>query len=171
MASDNLSRELKSWDGIHMEPLSSLYNAAEDKNDLIRQVIDVLLSDLSLETATTWLIKHHIDQKNNLDNDQWSAVLGIFDQLNHWEAQLHVLQILPKAHLDSSSAATLEFSVGKLLNAENKFVKAAAYEAYDFLCNYLTQYLSSFVERCHQALEFESASVKVKIRRILKKRG
>jgi hypothetical protein len=62
----------------------------------------------------------------------------------------------------------LEPAIRKLLNSENKFVKAASYEAYFEVVKLFPDLKREFILMCNGALDRESAAVKVKIKRILK---
>lgn len=62
----------------------------------------------------------------------------------------------------------LEPYVSDMMNSENKFVKASAYEAYYEIMKLYPEIREEFRLLCEEALLSESASVKVKVRKIIK---
>jgi hypothetical protein len=164
-----LKRQLEDWDGKHVEYLKSVYLDHSASESFFDQLIDWSNADPDLQTACTWLIKHHYNEKESLTASQVRSLLQIGDQMKHWEAQLHVLQLIPMMDIDAAMAETTEPFVRQSLSAENKFVKAAAYEAYFEIVKQVPELKTEFRLLCEEAYEKESASVRVKLRRILQK--
>lgn len=159
---------LLNWDKKHKDYLIKFYLNEVESQDFINDLIEWSYSNHQILTATTWLIKHHIDNKNQLNNEQKNRILKFLDLTNEWDAKLHIYQILPKIKIDDNNAKYLEAIIYKDLNSDNKFLKAAAFEAYFEIVKILKDLENEFISICQNSLEKESASVKVKIRRILK---
>ena len=162
-----VERFLNQWDRKHTDPLKAFYNTHQKAPSFIDGVLELYLQDKGLEHATSWIIKHHCDNGRSLNRNQLDKAIGKLGELDYWENQLHVLQIIPMAELTKEQAGRIEPEVRKLLESNKKFVKAAAYEAYVAVVKHFPELRPEFVALCENALEKESASVKVKIRRIL----
>lgn len=164
-----LRKVLVNWDGTHVDYLAEIYAKNEADPVFFDEIIALYLKDTELQVATSWLIKLHYDQKKVLSPEQVVHILSGIYTLEHWGAQLHILQIIPRFQLDAKLAENIEPFVRKALDSETKFVKAAAYEAYVEIVMHFPGLKDEFVARCKTALQMESASVKVKVRRALKK--
>ncbi|MEM8965946.1 MAG: hypothetical protein AAGE93_05985 [Bacteroidota bacterium] len=166
---DDLPHSLAHWDGKHIDHLVSLYNSHISDATFIDDIIQLYQSHEDLRRATSWLIKHHYDKANTLSVKQVNKILGIVNHLQHWESQLHVLQIMPKLNIDSKMAEHLEPFVREKMSSSKKFVKAAAYEAYLEIVRNIPELRHEYRLICEEAFIHESASVRAKVRKILKK--
>ena len=165
---NSLAHRLESWDGKHVDYLEKLYLEELNNPEFMEEVIHCYSQFESLQKASSWLIKHHYDQGNSLSDAQITRVLAMLGQLRHWESLLHVLQLIPSFQVTKIQTESIEPVVHQALSTENKFVKAAAYAAYFELVKVIPALLGEFKVRCEDALEYESASIKVKVRKILK---
>jgi hypothetical protein len=159
---------LSKWDHKHTVFLKSFYQENISKDTFINDIIQIFLTNPKLEHATSWLLKHYFDQGETVEQEQIGLLLKKIEELTYWGSQLHLLQILPKTPLTEKQAALIEPTIRKLLNSENKFVKAAAYEAYFEVVKVFPDLKHEFTLICKGALARESAAVKVKIKRILR---
>lgn len=162
---------LLNWDQKHTDFLKSIYAKNVEFKDFINLIIELFLTDERLELPTSWLIKHHIDQQETLTNKDLERILSQLHILSLWGSQLHLLQIISRVQLTKSFIGSMEYEIRKKLKSRNKFVRAAAFEAYFEVVKLFPELKSEFKMICLIALESESASVKVKIKRILKKKG
>ncbi|MDA9295059.1 hypothetical protein N9Q22_00135 [bacterium] len=158
---------LLGWDEKHTDYLKHIYSENINKQNFIKLVTDLFLEDKGLELSTSWLIKYHFDMKETLKNEDIKSVLLNLKNLTHWGSELHILQIIPKIKLSKDLAELLEFEIHNKLKSENKFVRAAAYEAYSEIVELIPELENEFRTVCFDALKRESASVKVKIKRVL----
>ncbi len=163
-----LASHLKFWDGVHMDSLKSIYERKKGEAGFLNEIISLLKDHPELEIQTTWLLKHHLDTKGKFSEEQLEEIYLLFPKCSDWAAQLHLLQMIPVLNLKGTLLLSIEDPVQELLDSKNKFLKAAAYEAFYCLCKSDPLKLQEFILRVQSALEFESASVKVKLRRILK---
>jgi len=159
-----LKNHLTAWDGKHVAYLSVFYKELHNTDSFIVNIITLYIENQDLEKATTWLLKYHYDIHNKLIKKQIDTVIS---KVNHWESQLHILQLIPKFKIDRKQAENSVGFVTKALDSDKKFVRAAAYEAYFEVVKLIPELVNEFKQRCELALRRESASVQVKIRRIL----
>lgn len=162
-----LREKLLTWDRKHTSPLIEVYQSHAQHPSFIDNILALYSADRKLDHATTWLLKYHVDQGGQLEPGQVESLLQQADQLDYWESQLHVLQLIPNLVLTKKLATSSEPWIRGLLKAEKKFVKAAAYEAYAEVVHHLPELRAAFKAQCEEALTRESASVNVKIKRIL----
>ena len=90
------------------------------------------------------------------------------EKLSLWEARLHIMQLIPKFELTAEMVPLFEWFVRGAMNDSKKFVKAAAYQAYFTLIKFKPELKDDLITQCHYAMENESASIKSKVRKILK---
>ena len=164
---NELKKSLQLWDGKHIDQLSKIYQDHIDTPEFFESVIAYYLTESDLQKATSWLIKHHYDNRKKLSNEQEKQILRHANQLIDWESKLHILQLIPKFQIDQTLAEDIEPFVQNALYADQKFVRAAAYEAYYHIVKHFPVLCPAFKAKCALAIEQESASIKVKIRKIL----
>ncbi len=169
MDKGKLTDLLSQWDRKHTDFLKSIYKKGCLKPSFINDLIKIYSTSNEFECSTSWILKHHFDNGKKLKEEQTDLVLKKLEELEYWENQLHLLQIIPKVHLTQRQTESIEPVIRKLLKSEKKFVKAAAFEAYFEVVKLFPLLKNEFLIICEDALVKESASVKVKIRRILNK--
>ena len=169
MNKELLKTTLFKWDRKHTDFLINIYCKNLQSPCFISDIIEIYSTKIELEHSTSWIIKHHIDNGKDLEQEQTEKMLRKIGELNYWESQLHLLQIIPKVSLTEKLVEFIEPKIRELLDSEKKFVKAAAYEAYFEVVNFYPDLKNEFRIICEEAINKESASVKVKIKRILNK--
>ncbi len=164
-----LAEILKSWNGKQIDYIKNTYQNYHQQPHFIANLLALLNQDETLQKAITWLIKHHLEQKNDLSKNEIEQLIQGGNNLKHWEAQLHFLQILPYLKLEVNQVEIIEPFIGRLLGSPKKFVKAWAYNGLYELTRYQPEMKEDAILLFHAALETESASVKARIRNLLKK--
>lgn len=165
---EDLKLTLKDWDGRATELLQISYAQYVHYPDFISILTDWSIQNIELQNASTWLLKHHLDQKNTLSRRQTVALLPALAVAKEWPALLHILQMLPKLPLAEPDVEVLLEPIEILLQDKIKFVKAWAYYALGLLTQFVPE-LRSEVEEIYQlGLENESAAIKSRIRRACK---
>lgn len=164
-----LKMALLQWDRRRTDFLMELYEEKNEGRQFMDYLIQIYSNDSGLEHATSWLIKHHMDKGNQLTAAQLNELFKKLGDLDYWESQLHILQIIAKVNLTKDQIPAVEPWIKRWMSSDKKFVKAAAFEAYWQIVKVLPELKSQFRLTCENALNKESASVKVKIRRILNK--
>lgn len=162
---------LLTWEGKRSDYLTTIYEDYINEEAFFEYLVKMTVEGEDVQVASTWLIKHHYDHKNALNGQLIHQILENCDVLQHWGAKLHILQIFPKIQFPKRLLPILETFVKEQLEAQNKFVRAAAYQAFFELSKSLPELKIDLKKRCELAMETESASIKVKLRRILKKLG
>ena len=166
---DILEHKLASWDGIHMEPLKSVYHEHLADSEFFNSLIVLTGKDPSLQDATTWLLKHHYDEKNNLSSQQINDLLKLSSTFESWPAKLHVLQMLPHIEVSENNFIAIDNFVRSCLKDDTKFVRAWAYQGLYQLYEFRPENKTELIALCEDAMNRESASIKSKVRKILAK--
>lgn len=163
----DLIYKLKSWDGIHVEYLTKLYNAEKSNTDFFEDLVTICISEQNLQKATTWLIKHHYDNRQALPKHLTEKLLTTCKNVGNWEAKLHLLQLFPHFELTDKSIIITEDFARNCLTDSNKFVRAWAYNGIYELTKYIPELGTELAYICQRAMETESASIKSKVKKIL----
>jgi hypothetical protein len=85
---------IQEWDNKNAEDIEAVYMQFSGDNDFTENLIE-FLPDKGLQRGTTWLIKRHFEQKGTLSEEKVSTLISSLNMMQHWEAQLHILQCLP----------------------------------------------------------------------------
>ena len=164
-----LSEEIASWDGRSTAALESTYERHSGEEDFVATIL-VHISDVELQRAATWLLKKHVEQGNSLSTAGCRAILGRLSVQKHWESKLHVLQCLPYLDIPEDDSVDLEKFLDACLKSDRKFVRAWAYNGYNELALRFPRHREKVDGMLARAGESESASVRARIRNILKRR-
>jgi hypothetical protein len=169
MKNTDLKERLRKWDGKHTSYLIAIYQQQVDDPAFVDDIIQLYLKHIELQPATTWIIKHYVDNGHKLSQTQIDKTLSRVNTLEQWEAQLHILQLIPQFPISTKTAEYIEPFVREKLTSEKKFVKAAAYEAYYEIVKVYPALNNEFRILCEEALANESASVRAKVKNIYAK--
>lgn len=165
----DLKKQLQQWDGKSTEQLEAVYLSFSQEDGFLDFLIKLLNED-SVQVATTWLIKHYLQQGGKVSQQQSSRILDHCNADCHWQSQLHFLQLLSYLIIANRDRKKVEAFIRHSLTSDNKFVRAWAYNGFDVLATQFSQYRHEADEFMQMALQDEAASVKARIRNILKNR-
>ena len=115
-------------------------------------------------------MKKHLEVGNSLSTAGCRAVFGSLSLQEHWESKLHILQCLPYLDIPEDDSVGLEKFLEACLKSDRKFVRAWAYNGFKELSIRFPRYREKVDGMLAQAIESESASVRARIRNILKGR-
>ena len=167
MSDEQLFNQLASWNGKDMNYVKALYDANYLDPLFFHKVIAAFKTIGSTRDAGSWIIKHHYDNNRSLEDHAVLDMLESAGDIESWPARLHILQILDKVELTEDVQQPVYSLVKNSLNDNNKFVRAWALEGYYQLSRYLPDLRNELTILCQNAMETESASVKVRARKIL----
>lgn len=165
----DLIAELSAFDGKHVDTLQSLADRLDSTAANVRQLLAIAASDeVKLQTAATWVLKRLQENGGSYTAAQTKKLLDLLGQAAHWEVKLHLLQMLPQLTIPASHKDTLFYNLSRLLEHDNKFVRAWAYNGLAKLATQHSAYRSEVAEWLNSAQQDEAASVKARIRNVLK---
>lgn len=164
-----LSEEMASWDGKSATALQSLYERHRAEAGFVATILAHIV-DVKLQRAATWLLKQHLETGDSLTASICRTIFRALSVQEHWESKLHMLQCLPYLEIPEDASAGLEGFLEACLESDNKFVRAWAYNGFNELSLRFPRYRESVDGMLAQASMSEAASVRARIRDILKRR-
>ncbi len=164
----SIEQEIAAWNGKSTDDIRVIYNSHHVMPDFASTVIK-LLKESVYQKAATWLLKAWLESGNKLEKNQIKVVYGFLNKLDHWEAKLHVLQSMPFMPIDKSDRKKVEAFLRVTLTDYNKFVRAWSYNGFYELASQHSEYLSETKQFFEMAMRDEAASVKARIRNLMKK--
>ena len=167
----DLLKELAAFDGKHTEPLEALAERlAPDPVTVAELTALAGRDDAKLQTAATWLLKRFQEDGCTFSADQIDALLDLLEQVESWEARLHLLQMLPAWTLPADRSQTLRRRLlgPDFLQAPNKFLRAWSYNALAILAEQHPKFRKEVAALLRHGAEDEAASVRARIRNAMK---
>lgn len=165
----SLVKAFEAWDGKHRDYLQELYEKNITQANFFKDLVEIYLQRTDLQIVSSWLIKHQYDLKKTIPQELIDQVLEACYEVEHWEAKLHILQLLPHWVIKEDLLLTVDDFVRKCLEDKNKFIRAWAFEGMFVVSRYIPEYIPELKVLCQHALDNESAAIKSKVRHILKK--
>lgn len=167
----SLRSDLGSWDGRNADAIRAVYARQASKRGVVGSLVR-LAAEADLEVASSWIIKHHLEQKasdNVLSDAQAEAFFRAAARFDHWEARLHALQIMEHTPVPPGSVRDARRLIERGLADENKFVRAWAYSGFARLAEAHPRYRAEAEALLADAEVNEwAASVRARIRRVRK---
>ena len=164
-----LSEEMRSWDGKSAVALQSAYECHRAEEDFVATIL-AHVAQVESQRAATWLLKKHVQAGNVLSAADCRTVFGALSDLDHWESKLHLLQCLPFLEISEEDCTGLERFLDACIKSEKKFVRAWAYNGFNELSKRFPRYREEVDSMLARASESEAASVRARVRNILKGR-
>jgi hypothetical protein len=159
---------LRRWSDRPSDEMADLYQLLSDQPDFDHKLISALDGDETIHRVVTWLMKHHLELKQEFDGDVVEKIFSSLDVLNNWEAKLHLLQCLPYIRIPATYRSETEAFVKSCLTEINKFVRAWAYNGmYELACQF-PDMRPEAEKLFNDVADDEAASVKARIRNIQK---
>lgn len=168
MAMD-LYAELDAFDGKHTEELESLASRVPKTTETIDRLCSIAEeSEARLQVAATWIVKRWGEQKVMYAAEQATRLIDLIGQVAPWEANLHLLQVLPALSIPSSRKGRLQNALMQGLSHSNKFVRAWSYNGLIVLADQHEEFRESVKSLLARVTEEEAASVRARVRNAIK---
>jgi hypothetical protein len=164
----NLAHLLRKWDGKKVGFLEEIYEERAEDGMFWEKIVFLAEQEKDLQKAATWLIKHHYDLRNELPQKIINQLLVMCNDLESWEAQLHVLQLLPFVAIAQDYMQIVEYFVRTSLQSKHKFVRAWTFQGFFEIVKIIPEYAQELYRLCQEALPTESASVQSKLRKVIR---
>ena len=166
---NSLSKEIGSWDGKSAAVLQSTYERHCADEDFVATIL-MYVADVKSQRASTWLLKKYLEAGNSLSVADCRMVISVLSNQDHWESKLHLLQCVPYLNIHEDDCVDFENFLNICIRSENKFVRAWAYNGFNELSMRFPRYRKEVDGMLARASESETASVRARIRNILKSR-
>jgi hypothetical protein len=165
-----LSNDIAAWDGKALPPIEGMYARHHASPRFLADTI-ALFGDQTCDRGATWLVKRHIENGHAVSAALTRKIVAQLKRLDHWEAKLHVLQILPSLPVAAKDAEEVAAWVRGCLTDDATFVRAWAYNGLHALAAQHSAYQAEARTTLPAALrQDQPASVKVRIRKALEAR-
>ena len=164
----NIKQAIINWDGKSVDDIRAIYARCKEQSDCIQIMIE-LIQDPSCQIGASWLLKAWLESKNKLEASQIKTIYGLLNKLEHWETKLHLLQSLPLMPIGQADRGKVEAFLRANLIDTNKFVRAWSYNGFYVLATQYPAYVPEVKQFFEMAMRDEAASVKARIRNIMKK--
>jgi len=105
---------------------------------------------------------------DHLEKSQIKKLFCALPEMEYWESRLHLLQCLPFMPIEKPEVKIVEKFLRKTLADHNKFVRAWAYNGFHVLAAQYPEYRGEMQQFFEMAMRDEVASVRARIRNIMK---
>ena len=166
----NLHKRLEAFDGVHTNTLEAIAATLTDDPQTLNALCQLALSDeRKLQSASTWLLKRFTEGGARLDDAQSRALLDVLLRESHWEAKLHVLQMLSNLRIVVENASTVWAKLSEQTDDRNKLIRAWSYHGLAVLAERHAQYRADALALLARGEADEAPSVRARIRQIRKR--
>ena len=163
-----IERKIAKWDGKSAGYIKAVYASHKEDNHFPIKILS-MLEHAPLELGATWLLKAWLESGNRLDSKQVKKVYRSLSNFEHWGARLHVLQSMPFMPIGRPECEKVYNFLKNNLSDTNKFVRAWTYNGFYELARQYPEYVDKTKKYFELAMKDEAASVKARIRNLLKK--
>jgi hypothetical protein len=163
-----LEDEIRNWDGKSKEAIAAVYQRYFGEKNFVGELIAFIDNDEALQNGATWLLKHHCENGGTFKAADSKLLFSKARHLGSWPGRLHFLQLMPYMPVKHAAPADLASFLSECLTDKNKFVRAWAYNGFHLLAQEYAEYQVESKQLIEQAMENEAASVRARIRNILR---
>ena len=165
----NLIEELRKFDGKHTAPLEKISKELiHHKGKIPELIVFAQHEDTKIQSAATWLIKHLNEESVKFSQPQTTALINLLGNLSHWEAKLHILQILSNLNIPANQYDVLHKDLRQTIQSENKLLRAWAYNGLAILADQNSELRTDVCKTLNRAQTDSAASVRARIRNLSK---
>ena len=169
---DDLRLQLDAFDGVGIDTLEEIASTLDPEVADLDSLCELALSeDPKLQSASTWLLKRYAEDGHKPNEGQSSSLLEVLLREGHWEAKLHVLQMLADLTITATNAQLLWSVLTGQTNASNKFICAWSFHGLAVIAEEHSAYQPMAIEWLERGEQHKAASVRARIRRLRKAYG
>ncbi len=157
------------YDGKGSESLESIAAEINPSSAVLQALCDLVGSDEArIQSASSWLLRRYLGAGATLSQMQTEQALTVLTARYHWEARLHVLQMMGNLTLTSSRVEQLWLALIEQTKDTNKFIRAWSYYGLAVIADQHPPYRDRALALLAAAEGEDAASVRARIRRIRK---
>ncbi|WP_102796128.1 hypothetical protein [Bowmanella denitrificans] len=162
-----LRQALYGWDGKSASAIRHIYTEYSVDADFLTQLMQ-LIQVPELQPGVTWLLKASLEHGQDLNAQLQATLLDAFVTIDAWQAQLHILQSFAYLSVDQLRKTAVEAKLRYGLRHPNKFVRAWSYHGLYHLALQYPELQSDVTQLLEMALKDEPASVKARVKKLVK---
>lgn len=157
------------YDGKASDSLASIAARIDPSPAVLQGLCDLVCSDdARIQSASSWLLRRYVSAGAILSQMQTEQALTILTASCHWEARLHILQMMGDLTLPASRVEQLWLTLIEQTTDGNKFIRAWSYHGLAVVADQHPPYREPALTLLAAADQDEAASVRARIRRIRK---
>lgn len=160
--------DIAAWDGKSADDIRRLYDRHCQAPSFVSDIVGLAKQE-PLQKGATWLLKRHAENTGCLEPRAVKDIYQLLQKLEHWESKLHILQSIPHMPIPRTHKNRVETFLRKCLVDDTKFVRAWAYSGFYDLAVQYPEYQEEAEQLFEIAIRDEPASVKSRIRKVMKK--
>lgn len=164
---NGLEHIVGTWDGKTTVLLEEAYGGYGREAWFVETIVG-WHGERPLQRGASWLLKKHLETGGAIEPEQIQAIFRLLPELEHWETKLHILQSMGYLPIDAADVERVEAFLRGCVAADKKFVRAWAYHGFWELARQYPAYRPEVGRMLGQALEDEAASVKARVRKLVK---
>ena len=167
----DIRAEVEAFDGRRTASLESLAERLAPTETVLHDLFDLAhLDDAKAQSASTWLMKRFQEGGHVFSKKDTGTLLSLLCDVSHWEARLHLLQLLPGLSIPPERVERVRRMLDSdaFLKSPNKFVRAWSYNGIAVLADQNPTLRPAVAGILNAAQEGEAASVRARVRAILK---
>ena len=165
----DLRATLDAFDGVHTNTLEKIAATLPCEPCILSDLCDLTLSGESkLQSASTWLLKRASERGVTFNDEQSRMLLEVLLRKSHWEAKLHILQMLDKLTIPAKAVQPLWTRLREMSVDVNKLIRAWSYHGIAALAEQHPKYRAEAVRWLEQGERDDAPSVRARIRRLRK---
>ncbi len=164
----SIEQEIANWDGKSSDDISKIYDSYSSELSFPDEIVK-LIKNTAYQKGATWLLKFYLESGHHLDKIQIKSIYCFLLEIDNWETKLHILQSMSFMPISSLEIKTVEAFLRASLTDSNKFIRAWAYNGFYEMAIQYPEYEEETKQFFEMAMRDEVASVKARIRNIMKK--
>lgn len=172
MSSEDAGRvaaAIAEYDGKGIASLGSIAAQIDPSPAVLQTLCDFAGSDEArIQSASSWLLRRYAGAGATLSSGQTDQVLNILRADCHWEARLHVLQMMGDLTFPANRVERLWPAVIEQTTDVNKFIRAWSYYGLAVIADQHPIYRDRALSLLAAADQEAAASVRARVRRIRK---
>ena len=145
--------------------LENFYHRWEEDAELVQRCV-AFVGKPNLEAAATWLLKHFLESRRDLDESQQRLILSCLNRVESWQGRLHLLQMLNELLIPEDLQESVAKFCKQSTSDDNKFVRAWGYSGIVSLAKQWDRYVPLAIEAITNGENDEAPSARARIRRI-----
>jgi hypothetical protein len=160
---------LAAWDGRSAAEIEALARTHAPDPSYLNDLWTILRRcDPELERGATWLLKRAVEEGAQISARRSNRLWRLLPHCQHWESELHLLQLLPRLPVTESSREELARYLRSRLSSKRIFLRAWAFGGFAILGQRFPKEHAQEASRLvAKALNDEAPSVRARLRRVL----
>ena len=170
MSSEDAGRvaaAIAEYDGKVIEGLASIATEIDPSSAVLQALCDFVCSeDARVQSAASWLLRRYAGDGAALSQRQTEQALSVLTAGGHWEARLHVLQMMGDLTVPAKRIEQLWPALIEQTKDANKFIRAWSYYGLAVVADRHPPYRGRALALLAAADQEGAASVRARVRRI-----